>query len=53
MSIKEKKIQIVDSMVANGYTLFNETVEQFADRFDLFMLEAFASNFVQYVMDKG
>lgn len=52
MSIKEKKIQIVDSMVCNGYALFNETAEQFADRFDLATLEMFASNFVQYVMDK-
>ena len=52
MSMKEKKMQIVDAMVSNGYKLFNESVEQFADRFDLETLEAFAANFSQYVMNK-
>ena len=47
----EKKIAIVNEMVANGYCLFNETAEQFAERFDLATLEMFAENFKKFVKD--
>jgi len=52
MSEKTKKILIVDSMIENGYKLFNETPEHFAERFDLATIEAFASNFMQYIKRK-
>lgn len=43
--MKAKKIEVVTRMVQNGYCLFNETVEQFADRFDLSTLLCFEESF--------
>ena len=43
--MKAKKIEVVTRMVQNGYCLFNETVEQFADRFDLPTLLYFEESF--------
>lgn len=43
--MKAKKIEVVTRMVQNGYCLFNETVEQFADRFDLSTLLYFEESF--------
>lgn len=40
-----KKIEIVKRMVENGYCLFNETIEHFAQRFDLHVLEYFEEEF--------
>ena len=47
---KEKAIAIVQDMVNNGYHLFNETVEQFAARFNynLEVLEMFEKNFKNF-----
>ena len=36
-----KKLEIVMEMVAHGYHLFNETPQQFADRFTLEQLQFF------------
>lgn len=41
----ERKIVIVTWMVENGYHLFDETVEQFAARFDYETLKTFAEKF--------
>lgn len=43
--MRAKKIEVVTRMVQNGYCLFNETVEQFADRFDLPTLLCFEESF--------
>ena len=43
-----EKIEIVKRMVANGYHLFGETVEHFANRFDLETLEMFEKSFKDY-----
>lgn len=43
--MKTKKIEVVTRMVQNGYCLFNETIEQFADRFDLPTLLYFEKSF--------
>lgn len=44
----EKKIQIVKEMVENGYVLFDETIEHFAERFTLKDLQMFATAFEEY-----
>ena len=43
--MREKRIEIVKRMVQNGYCLFDETVEHFADRFDLATLLCFEESF--------
>ena len=45
ITMRAKKIEVVTRMVQNGYCLFNETVEQFADRFDLSTLLCFEESF--------
>ena len=44
----EEKITIVKRMVENGYYLFNETPERFANRFDLQTLKSFEKAFANY-----
>ena len=50
MTSSERKIKIVDAMVANGYHLMGETPEQFANRYSEDMLRQFAANFTKYLM---
>lgn len=42
------KIAIINEMVKNGYCLFDETPEHFANRFDLPILEHFKKSFYEY-----
>ncbi len=44
----EKKIQIVKEMVENGYALFGESIENFAERFTLKDLEMFSKAFEEF-----
>jgi hypothetical protein len=43
--MKNEKITVVERMVKNGYCLFGETVEHFANRFDLAILLHFEKTF--------
>lgn len=51
MTTKEKAIAIVREMVEEGYHLFNETIEQFAQRmgYDVEMLKMFKANYERYL----
>jgi hypothetical protein len=49
----EKKIAIVEKMVANGYHLLDESVESFASRNTLENLERFLQSFLKYKGIKG
>lgn len=42
------KLEMVNEMVANGYTLFNETAEQFANRFDENAITIFFNSFMKW-----
>lgn len=42
------KLEMVNKMVENGYALFDETVEHFADRFDEETIKMFLENFLAY-----
>lgn len=48
--MKDVAIAIVNEMVNNGYTLFNETAEQFAARmnYDITILNMFKKRFMTY-----
>ena len=41
----ETKVKMVQEMVDNGYHLFGETVEQFANKWDESMIRVFYENF--------
>ena len=41
----EKKLEIVNTLVAEGYALFDETPEQFANRWTVEVLEMVLENF--------
>lgn len=45
----KNKIEIVKALVENGYYLMGETVEEFADRFDVEDLEMFLDAFLHRV----
>ena len=51
MTNKEKAIEIVTNMVKNGYHLFDETFEAFAQRmnYDVELLEMFSKKFNEHV----
>lgn len=51
MASKEKAIAIVKEMVENGYSLFDETIEEFAQRmnYDIDLLEMFKARFTKYI----
>ena len=42
------KIEMVNKMVENGYVLFDETVEHFANRFDEETIKRFLKNFLAW-----
>ena len=44
-----EKIAVVNQLVENGYHLFNETVEQFAERFTLEDLKMFLNCFLHRI----
>ena len=48
--MKEQAIAVVKEMVENGYHLFDETIEEFAARFDYDVetLKMFKKSFLQY-----
>ena len=48
----EEKIAIVENMVKNGYHLFDETVEHFANRWPIELLEEWNEKFAAYVENK-
>ena len=41
----ETKIKMIQEMVDNGYHLFSETVEEFANKWDESMIRVFYENF--------
>ena len=47
--MEEKKITIVKEMVENGYHLFGESIESFANRCTLEMLENGLKSFLNYI----
>jgi len=51
MTSKEKAIAIVKEMVANGYSLFNKTIEEFTQRmnYDINLLEMSKTRFTKYI----
>lgn len=49
----KEKIEIVNRMVANGYHLFDETPEHFANRFDLPTLRVFEQAFDDHRNKRG
>lgn len=44
----DKKIKIVKEMVENGYCLFDETIEEFVERFSEKDLQMFANAFMEF-----
>lgn len=46
--MEKEKLNIIEEMVKNGYCLFDETPEHFANRFDLPTLLQFQQAFYKY-----
>ena len=46
-------LEIVEKLVEMGYSLFNETKESFAQRFDNDTLKMFLKTFSNYHLDKS
>lgn len=46
-TVKQMKENLVSEMVDNGYKLFNETIEEFAERFTLEDIVMFNEKFMQ------